>query len=209
MAFKERPDPVRQAIDLMRLHEPAIYPSAVTMLAERVSDMVVARKWIIGDGGVLLTTDNPPLTVEDWINQALIEGPHNLIPPEVTDAGDDTWTAGTTLEKQAIRWRQLRAVLGNDKAANAALAKEAATYGAAVGSLKPGVKPGEVGGKVETDDAATNSPFDTRRHFESPETRANECRKWIIRFGPQSAARQSALHGTDLAGRKLVPWNER
>jgi len=78
--------------------------------------------------------------------------------------------------------------------------------------LKSGIEPGTeakqdeevvVKAKKIVSDESSNSPFNPAKKFESPVTRANECAKFINRFGTKAAQAQCAKFSCDIAGRPL------
>jgi len=83
-------------------------------------------------------------------------------------------------------------------------------WGASPGTIQSGTEPGtnhsaEVVKKAEKIVAAeeSNSPFNPNKRYLNETTRANECAKYIVRFGPKPAQAQCAKYQVDLAGRPL------
>jgi hypothetical protein len=133
-------DVVRLGINAANARDPRLQKSAIAEFGEILSHEVTAGEWQQdGDSAV----NSHGQDVEQYLNHLVSTRPHWEIPATVIDAADTTWLDGS-LTAQGKRWRELRAFLGNDAATNAALAAEAALYGATVGSTKKGVKPGTI-----------------------------------------------------------------
>ena len=67
----------------------------------------------------------------------------------------------------------------------------------------PGKRPGSDDEAKPKAEKGERNPYNPTMVYGSPEVRANECAKYIVAFGPASAARAAAKYGTDLAGRPL------
>ena len=98
--------------------------------------------------------------MERKLDLTLATRPHWIIPEIVTVVSDDTWTSGN-LTKQAARWKEIFAVLGDKAATDRAMAEEAARYGTKVGSTVPGVVPGTKPATSEKSDTRDN-PYKMR-----------------------------------------------
>jgi hypothetical protein len=202
------PDFVRMAINAARsMENPRLQPSFVNEIGEIASQMVANGHVVIDTDGGVLTAEpgQPPFTVEEWVSKYALDRPFGAVPAVQIDQADDTWTSGS-LTKQGDRFKVLRAALGSDKLATAAMDAEAAQYGTTRGTTKPGVKPDPDGKKPVADsNSDSQSPFNPRKTYTSQEARENEIIKFIRRFGTPTAQKHAARFGVDLAGRVLKP----
>ena len=84
-------------------------------------------------------------------------------------------------------------------------------WGASPGTIQSGNEPGtenlDAGtvakAKQIVADQDSNSPFNPAKRFLTEETRANECGKYIIRFGTKAARDKCEKFQVDIAGRPL------
>lgn len=153
------------------------------------------------------TQADPPLnskgmTVEEYLDSLILTRPHWLVPATVVSAADTTWLDGS-LTAQGKRWKELRAFLGSDAATNAAMAAEAAIYGAVPGSTKKGVKPGS---KTDPDvkSVSDDNPWGDayfKRH--GPEAAVAEQTRLIKLLGTDKARGIAKGAGVNVFGTKL------
>lgn len=146
-------DVVRLAHDACQARIPQMQKSAIDEFCENISHEVTAGKWTANGSDNALNAEGQD--VERYLDICISTRPHWLIPEVVTVASDDTWTSGN-LTKQAARWKELFAVLGDKGATDRAMAEEAARYGTAVGLTKPGVVPGAAAPQSEKSDNRQN-----------------------------------------------------
>jgi hypothetical protein len=148
-------DVVRLAINAANARVPRLQPSAIAEFGDMVSSEVTRGVWTqVGDK--MLNADHEGMDHEQYLEHLISTRPHWIVPAVLQDAEDDTWTSGS-LAKQGQRWKDLRAFLGNDKAADATLAEEAARFGTKPGSTVPGVRPGEEPPKKDTSNLPPSS----------------------------------------------------
>jgi len=84
-------------------------------------------------------------------------------------------------------------------------------WGASEGTIRSGTEPGAEGrDKATVEQAAkiiadqdSNSPFNPAKRFLTEETRANECAKFVVRFGTKATRAQCVKFNCDIAGRPL------
>src|SRR5437868_806734 len=137
MAEYNYTDVVRLGINAANARVPRLQISASREFGEMLSREVAAGEWVQDGEQVINSVGQPP---EQYLDFLISSRPHWEVPATVVDAGDDVWTSGS-LTKQGKRWRELKAHLGSDAAADKALAEEAALYGVVPGSTQIGVKP--------------------------------------------------------------------
>ncbi|UGA43741.1 hypothetical protein HU230_0036760 [Bradyrhizobium quebecense] len=146
----------RLATNAARAYVPRLQDSAIAEFSQRISEEVARGLWI-QDGPNAIGPEGR--NIEEYVEHLVSTRPHWLVPAvETSEDVDNVWTSGS-LTKQGERFRELRRFLGNDKAANAALAEEAALYGTTPGSTKPGVKPGPVDEKAKAKADQANNAY--------------------------------------------------
>lgn len=146
----EYKDVVKLGLNAANARTERMQKSAIAEFGRILSSEVTAGEW--SDG-----LNSAGQNVEEYLDHMISTRPHWLIPATVVDAADTTWLDGS-LAAQGKRWKELRAFLGSDAAANAAMDAEAGLYGATMGSTKPGTKPGTTAAAAAAPVAA-NNPF--------------------------------------------------
>jgi hypothetical protein len=85
-------------------------------------------------------------------------------------------------------------------------AERMSAWGASPGSLTAGTEPGAVamlGKNGQADLERSNSPFNPAKSYKTPEARQADIAKYILQFGPTSAAKATQRFHVDLAGRPI------
>jgi hypothetical protein len=137
-------DPVKKASELFRTRSPRLKREAEQEWLDFVSDMLSNNHFVTDpDEGVVTDVGH---TLKEVFELWLSTRPHVAVPVAIVDNANETWLsedgAPLNLTKQVQRFHELKEQFGgSEKAANVALAEEAALYGATVGSRKPGVAP--------------------------------------------------------------------
>lgn len=200
-------DFVKLVTEAARVRTPLIQPSAIREFTDAASEAVTAgdvtqidNETIVGPKGM-----SPEAFVDDIVSRKT----WLLVPPEAAAVQDDVWTSGS-LTKQAARWTELRAVFHQpgkigDDLASAALAAEAAVYGAKVGSTVPGVTPGAAkvaAAKSADDNKGSPNPWNKDAWHWGEEARQKKIQS-IIRMSTKMASSLAKAAGVDLAGRPL------
>jgi hypothetical protein len=148
-------DAVKLGIDAATARRPRLQVSAIQEFGDILSASVSRHDWVQVPGeGVIHSTGQ---TIFDFLEEQLKTRPHWLVPKPVTDGADECWI-DTSLAKQGARHQHYKQVLGSDKAAEKAMAEEAAAYGCVPGSLKQGTKPNSEKKAGATSDHSKN-PF--------------------------------------------------
>lgn len=191
-------DVVKLGIDAGHARVPRLQKSAVNEFGEMLSREVKAGQWT-RDGDEALNAEG--LTVEAYLDVLLSTRPHWAVPAVLVDAADETWLSGS-LTKQGARWRELKAYLGSDKAADEAMAEEAARYGVTPGSTKKGIVPGsESDDKDNKQKAGGSNPWSDKWTL-SEQAREEKIASIIRGLGTKAAASMAASAGTTI-GRPL------
>jgi hypothetical protein len=137
-------DPVRKASDLFRTRSPRLKREAEQEWLDIISDMLTNNHFVTDpDEGVVTDVGH---TIEDLLEIRVFNCPHIVVPQPIVDNANETWLAPEgellNIDLQVKRFKELKDQFGgNDKAANQALAEEAALYGCVVGSRCPGISP--------------------------------------------------------------------
>jgi hypothetical protein len=84
-------------------------------------------------------------------------------------------------------------------------------WGASPGTIQSGTEPGAENHSTEVvakaakivADQDSNSPFNPAKRYLTEATRANECAKFIARYGTKATQAHAAKFGTDISGRPL------
>ncbi len=142
-------DWVRAVVAAAQAHIPRIQQSAIATEITDIASRAVARGDIVQVGDDLLTSkgENAEAFVLNILAERTAEDGscHMLVPKEVVEVADTTWTSGS-LTEQGKRYLAIRSVFGKgaegDKLAKAAFEAEAAVYQTFPGSTKPGIAPG-------------------------------------------------------------------
>jgi hypothetical protein len=193
-------DVVKLGINAAHARVPRLQKSAVAEFGEILSREVAAGEWPQDGGEALRSTGHNP---EQYLDFLVSTRPHWEIPATVVDAADDTWTSGD-LTKQGKRWRELKAFLGSDAAADKAMAEEAAHYGVKPGTTQKGVKPGSVddtGKKSAPSAGLSSNPWSDK--FNGNEAARAAKMASIIRSGTKFAASMAASAGKTITGAPL------
>jgi hypothetical protein len=169
------------------------------------ADIVLLHKQLTGE------TEHDALILKGWLEtREHVKKSSTQKTDDMIDIERERTAFGptATTEGRAVYYRELRKATGDDTFAESRRAAWGATA-----VLKSGTEPGT--GATHDDDTvkkaakivadeSSNSPFNPRKNFQSPETRANECAKYIVRFGTRAAQAQCAKFSTDIAGRPLA-----
>jgi len=190
------PDTVKRVIQAASARVPRLQPSFIKEIGEVVSQQVTAGDWPGDEAGNPLNSagQNP----EDFVDHYTSTRPHGEIPAVLADPADDTWTSGS-LTKQGKRWRELKAYLGSDKAADEAMAEEAARYGTVPGSTKPGVKPGEKQADEKSSAPSPSNPWNPKTKF-TPQEALAEQKRLLRTLGAEACIREAAKCGVSVFG---------
>jgi hypothetical protein len=190
-------DVVRLGINAGNARIPRLQRSAVTEFGELLSIEVQRGEWSQDGHSALNAVGQSP---EQYLEFVLTTRPHWEIPATVIDAADDTWTSGS-LAKQGERWRTLRAHLGSDAVTNAAMAEEAAAYGARFGSTVKGVPPGSAKGEEKPAAGLSSNPWSDR--FNGSEEQRLAKMASIIKTGTKFASDMARSAGKTITGAPL------
>jgi hypothetical protein len=194
-------DVVMLGINAANARVPRLQKSAIAEYGAILSREVTAGKWQQdGEQAINATGHNP----EEYLDFLISTRPHWPIPATVVDAADDTWTSGN-LSKQGNRWRELKAYLGSDEAADKAMAEEAALYGVKPGTTQKGVKPGTVDDTGKTSAPSTglsSNPWAGDKFNGNEAARAAKMTS-IIKQGTKFAASMAACAGKTITGAPL------
>jgi hypothetical protein len=190
-------DVVKKGITAGHVRDPRLQKSAIAEFGRFLSDEVNAGEWS-QDGDEAINSKGQ--NVEEYLDHLISTRPHWLVPATVVDAADDTWTSGD-LTKQGKRWKELRAFLGNDNSTNAAMAAEAALYGAVPGSKKIGVKPGTQKSDPDVKEAGPSNPWSSKWRGTPAEALTEQTR--LIRLGSKVATNMAKAAGVSVFGTKL------
>lgn len=193
-------DVVKLGINAANARVPRLQTSAGREFGEMLSREVAAGEWSQDGEQVINSVGQNP---EQYLDFLISTRPHWEIPATVVDAADDTWTSGS-LTKQGKRWRELKAHLGSDAAADEALAAEAAIYGVVPGSTKIGVKPGDIekesGGK--TGGPSPSNPWGDKSRFTPAEAEVEKARL-LKTLGTKACTSMAAACGKTVLGAPL------
>jgi hypothetical protein len=191
-------DTVKLGLNAANARVPRLQISAIKEFGELLSREVTAGEWV-QDGETVINAagQSPEQYLDHWVSTR----PHALIPAVLVDAADDTWTSGN-LTKQGARFRELKSFLGSDKAADKAMAEEAALYGAVPGSTKKGVKPGSER-EEKPGSVSPNNPWSDKFHGTPQEALAEQTR--LIRtLGTKGSASIAKAAGYSILGAKIA-----
>jgi hypothetical protein len=179
---------------------PRLQPSAIAEFGDILSRQVARGDWVQVGEDVVTSQGQDVIGV---LEEMLATRPHWLVPVEVADVQDDTWTSGD-LGKQGQRWKEIRAVFGPGKAgddlATKALREEAALYGTVPGSTVPGIKPGEKAADIDQD-APSKNPW-SPSYSGSEEARQLHIQR-IIKSSTRLAASLAKSAGRTIDGKPL------
>jgi len=130
-------DPVRAAREFGNARTPRLYKEFVDEFCNHVSDQVSRGEWFQHpDAGAINATGQ---NVAEYFEQTFFPTRgHGQMPTPIADGAKETWLSENGAPLNITRQGQRLVELGGDRDA---FAREAAFYGATVGSTKPGIDP--------------------------------------------------------------------
>jgi hypothetical protein len=206
MAEYEIYNVVKIGLALAQSRRPPLQQSAIREFGDMLSAQVQRGDWVQVGEEVLTASGETP---QDVLELTLSTRPHWLIPPEVVEKSDQTWTTGGPegLRLRGERWKELRAVMRTDALATAALAEEGKCYGLTateIASTKAGHAPGS---KPSDEEVAglkgLNNPYSRNWQKGDEAARQEAINELIRRLGTKAAAGIAASAGRTIDGRPL------
>lgn len=211
-------DFVKRVVTAAQAHRPPVLQSAIKFIADEASKLV-ARGDVVQVGDDLLTGDGG--NAEAFVLKIIAERTGEdgecflLVPKEVVEVQDDTWTSGS-VTKQGARYSAIRSVFGKgpegDKLAKIAFEAEAALYGTRPGSTVPGIAPGTkppektgaggVGPRLADVQQPADNPWN-REAWRSTEKARQEKMQFWLSHNTAQARKLSHDAGCTLDGRPL------